>query len=135
SSGYLVFLDEYTPGGALVQRIALPNADAGTTHALLLSGQNGAEGLLQQSGNGQYVTIVGYDTTPGTSFLTSSKPFVNGAPTSTNYGRTIARIDAGGNVDTSTVVSTVQNAISSASWASTNGGTVTINTPVNMRLQ
>src|SRR5262249_5648475 len=44
SSGYLVFLDEYRPSGQLVQRIALPNADGGSTHALLLSGQHGPEG-------------------------------------------------------------------------------------------
>ena len=42
SSGYLVFLDEYTTSGVLVQQIALPNVDLGSNHALLLSGQNGA---------------------------------------------------------------------------------------------
>ena len=35
SSGYLVFLDEYTTAGTLVQRVALPNLDAGTAHALV----------------------------------------------------------------------------------------------------
>jgi hypothetical protein len=125
SSGYLVFLDEYTPAGVLVQRIALPNADSGTTHAVLLSGQNGSEGLIQQSGNGQYLTIVGYDTVPGQPFLTSSQPY--------QYGRTIARIDANGNVDTSTSIGTVQTPITGASWAS---GTATINTgSVNANLQ
>jgi hypothetical protein len=117
SSGYLVFLAEYRPDGTLVQRIALPNADSGTTHALLLSGQNGSEGLLQQSGNGQFVTIVGYDTVPGQAFLTSSQPY--------QYGRTIARIDAAGNVDTSTSISTVQTAVTAATWS---GGTATITT-------
>jgi hypothetical protein len=98
SSGYLVFLDEYTPAGVLVQRIALPNADAGTTHALLLSGQNGAEGLINKSANGQFLTIVGYDVPVGRQFVTSTFPY--------QFGRTIARIDANGNVDTSTVVNT-----------------------------
>jgi hypothetical protein len=121
SSGYLVFLDEYRPDGTLVQRIALPNADNGMTHALLLSGQNGSEGLLQESGNGQYDTIVGYDTTPGKAFVTSSQPYT--------YGRTIARIDATGNVDTTTSISTSQTTITAATWASTNGGTATITAP------
>jgi hypothetical protein len=96
SSGYLVFLDEYTTGGVLVQRIALPNADAGMTNALLLSGQNGTEGLINRSADGQFLTIIGYDVPVGTQFVTSTFPF--------QYGRTIARIDANGNVDTSTVV-------------------------------
>jgi hypothetical protein len=98
SSGYLVFLDEYTPGGALVQQIALPDVDNGSSHALLLSGQNGAEGLLNRSADGYYLTLAGYDVPLGQQFVTSTFPF--------QYGRTIARIDGSGNVDTSTVLST-----------------------------
>jgi hypothetical protein len=98
SSGYLVFLDEYTTAGVLVQRIALPNANAGTTHALLLSGQNSTEGLSNRSADGRYITIIGYDGFVGQSFLTSTQP--NAVP------RTLARIDANGNVDTSTAIST-----------------------------
>jgi hypothetical protein len=98
SSGYLVFLDEYTTAGALVQTIALPNVDAGSSHALLLSGQNGAEGLINRSANGQYLTLAGYDINVGHQFVTSTFPF--------QFGRTIARVDISGNVDTSTVIST-----------------------------
>lgn len=98
SSGYLIFLDEYTPGGALVQQIALPNIDAGSTHALLLSGQNGAEGLLHLSADGNFLTLAGYDVPVGQQFVTSTFPF--------QYNRTIARIDIFGNIDTSTAVST-----------------------------
>jgi hypothetical protein len=98
SSGYLVFLDEYTTAGVLVQKIALPNASAGSANALLLSGQNGAEGLLNRSANGQYLTLAGYDLPVGRQFVTSTFPF--------QFGRTIARIDGSGNVDTSTVIST-----------------------------
>jgi hypothetical protein len=98
SSGYLVFLDEYTPAGVLVQKIALPNIDAGNAHALLLSGQNGAEGLLSRSANGYYLTLAGYDVPVGQQFVTSTFPY--------QYLRTIARIDLAGNVDTSTAIST-----------------------------
>jgi hypothetical protein len=98
SSGYLVFLDEYTTGGTLVQRIALPNVDNGSTHGLLLSGQNGAEGLLNRSANGSYLTIAGYDLPVGRQFVTSTFPF--------QYPRTIARIDNSGSLDTSTSVAT-----------------------------
>jgi Bacterial Ig-like domain (group 3) len=98
SSGYLVFLDEYTPAGALVQKIALPNIDAGNSHGLLLSGQNGAEGLLSRSADGYYLTLAGYDVPVGQQFVTSTFPY--------QFVRTIARIDLSGNVDTSTAIST-----------------------------
>jgi hypothetical protein len=98
SSGYLVFLDEYTTSGALVQKIALPNADDVNTHALLLSGQNGAEGLLNLSADGNYLTLAGYDVPVGQQFVTSTFPFQD--------PRTIARIDGSANVDTSTAVTT-----------------------------
>jgi hypothetical protein len=100
SSGYLVFLDEYTPAGMLVQQIALPNLDDGTgvTHALLLSGQSGAEGLLNRSADGYYLTLSGYDVPVGRQFVTSTFPF--------QFPRTIARVDGAGNVDTSTAIST-----------------------------
>ena len=98
SSGYLVFLDEYTPSGTLVQRIAMPNTDAAGSSALLLSGQNGAEGLLNRSADGYYLTLAGYDVPVGQQFVTSTFPF--------QYPRTIARVDGTGNVDTSTAIST-----------------------------
>jgi hypothetical protein len=99
SSGYLVFLDEYTPAGVLVQQIALPNVDSGSNAALLLSGQNGAEGLLERSADGYYLTLAGYDVSVGQQFVTSTFPF--------QFGRTIARVDQLGNIDTSTVISTM----------------------------
>jgi hypothetical protein len=101
SSGYLVFLDEYTQAGVLVQKIALPNVDAGNAHGLLLSGQNGAEGLLSRSANGYYLTLAGYDVPVGQQFVTSTFPF--------QYVRTIARIDLAGDVDTSTTISTASD--------------------------
>ncbi len=126
SSGYLVFLDEYTTSGTLVQRIALPNLDAGTTHALLLSGQNGGEGLLNRSANGQYLTIGGYDVPVGHTFLTSTFPY--------QYDRTVALVDGTGNVNTTTAIgvanptgSGVPAAIKSATATATGTGqTVTI---------
>jgi hypothetical protein len=103
SSGYLVFLDEYTPAGILVQKIALPNIDAGNSHGLLLSGQNGAEGLLSRSANGYYLTLAGYDVPVGQQFVTSTFPF--------QFVRTIARIDLTGNIDTSTAIATTTSSV------------------------
>jgi hypothetical protein len=101
SSGYLVFLDEYTPGGTLVQRIAMPNLDSGSTHALLLSGQNGAEGLLNRSADGYFLTLAGYDVAVGQQFVTSTFPF--------QFPRTVARVNRAGTVDTSTAISTTSS--------------------------
>ena len=117
SAGYLVFLDEYTTLGALVQAIALPNVDSGTQHALFLSGQNGSEGLVNRSANGYDLTIGGYDLPVGTTFVTSSFPF--------QFPRTIAEINAAGGVDSSTAISTSQAAITGAAET---GTTVTITT-------
>lgn len=103
SSGYLVFLDEYTPSGMLVQQIALPNVDLNKNHALLLSGQNGAEGLLNRSADGYYLTLTGYDVPVGQQFVTSTFPF--------QFPRTIGRIDLSGNVDTSTAISTKTSSV------------------------
>src|SRR5262249_27847680 len=77
--------------------------------------QAGDEARVQTSANGQYLTIVGYAVPVGRQFPPS--PFPYQSP------RTIARIDAAGNVDTSTAISTSQSAITAASWS---GGVVTI---------
>jgi hypothetical protein len=100
SSGYLVFLTEYTQGGALVQKIAMPDLDAGSTHALLLSGQNGAEGLLNRSANGYFLTLTGYDLPVGRQFVTSTFPF--------QFPRSIALVNGAASVNTSTAISTTQ---------------------------
>jgi hypothetical protein len=98
SNGYLVMLDEYTPAGALVQSIALPNADSGSTHGLLLSGQDPDEGLINRSADGYTLSLFGYDINVGHTFVTSTFPF--------QFGRTIASIDGSAGVNTSTVIST-----------------------------
>ncbi len=116
SSGYLVFLDEYTTSGTLVQRIALPNLDAGTTHALLLSGQNGGEGLLNRSANGAYLTVAGYDVPVGRTFLTSTFPY--------QFPRTIALVDGTGGVNTTTAIG-VANPTGSGVPASIKSATAT----------
>jgi hypothetical protein len=117
SAGYLVFLDKYTPSGTLVQSIALPNNDAGSTHALFLSGQNGAEGLLNRSANGAFLTLGGYDLPVGHTFVTSTFPF--------QFPRSIALVNLAGTIDTSTAISTTQASITAAAES---GTTVTINT-------
>src|SRR5262249_21155852 len=118
SSGYLTFLDEYTPTGTLVQRIAMPNQDSGATHSLVLPVQQSSQGLINRSANGYYITLGGYDAAIGRTFLTSTFPY--------QIKRTIARVDGSGNVDTSTAIgvangtgiaATIQSATASSSSA------------------
>jgi Bacterial Ig-like domain (group 3) len=91
-----VYLDEYTPGGTLVQSIALPKKVNGSQHILTLSGVASTEGGLTLSGDGHYLTLFGFDATLGTPGLTATLPSVT--------GRTVGRIDGLGNLDTSTVL-------------------------------
>lgn len=65
SAATAVFLDEYTIGGVFVQTIALPTADNGSNQTFTLSGTATSEGSLNLSGNGQYLTLAGYDAAPG----------------------------------------------------------------------
>src|SRR5262249_40427663 len=96
SSAYMTFLDEYTPTGTLVQRIAMPVTDSGSQHALDLPGQQSGQGLINRSANGYYIPLGGYDALLGRTFLTSTFPYT--------ILRTIGRVDGSANVDTSTAI-------------------------------
>lgn len=91
-----VFVDEYTPSGALVQSIALPTADSGANQILTASGTATSECLLSRSVDGQSLVITGYDAAPGTAAIA--------ATTSAAVARTIGSIGADGVVDSSTTV-------------------------------
>lgn len=87
-----VYLDEYTPGGTLVQSIPMPTSDNGSTHELTASGTAGSEGLLTLSGDGRYLILPGYHKAVGTSSVATTDDV------------TIARVGADGTVNTSTVL-------------------------------
>jgi Bacterial Ig-like domain (group 3) len=95
-SGAPVYLDEYSPNGTLLESVPLPTADAGAEHALVASGSAGSEGGLTLSADGRYLVATGYDTTVGTSGLSSSA--------AATIPRTIARVDGSGDVDTTTAL-------------------------------
>lgn len=91
ATGNKVFLDEYAPGGTLVQSIELPSNDSLGPN--LVAGSSNSEGLFTRSSDGRYLVFAGYSTTlpgPGDLSNTSSIP------------RRIGRIDAAGNLDLST---------------------------------
>ena len=88
-----VFLEERSPAtGAVLRTIPLPTAAQGDQGALTLSGTAFAEGALQISPDGNYIVLTGYDQAPG------------GVPVT--GARVVARVDALGNIDTSTHLGT-----------------------------
>lgn len=94
-----VFLDEYTPCGQLVQSIAMPVTVNGSHRRLTLppAATDFSEGFISRSEDGQYLALAGYDAATGTAAVT--------ATTSTAVNRTVAVIDASGNVNTTTAFS------------------------------
>ena len=118
SAATAVFLDEYTPAGALVQSIALPTAVNGSNRRLTSSGTATNEGMLTLSGDGQYIVLTGYDASVGTAGVA--------ATTSSTVNRVIGRVDTGGNIDTTTAFAgTAGNSFSTGGIrsATSDGGT------------
>jgi hypothetical protein len=96
SAATAVFLDEYTPSGALVQSVALPTSSSGSNRRFTMSGSATSEGALALSADGRYLTLGGYDAALGTASIASTS-------TST-ASRVVARVDGNGGVDTSTAI-------------------------------
>lgn len=61
-----VFLDEYTKSGTLVQTVPMPTSGKGAHAPFVVSGNNASHAFSSLSGNGQLVTLMGYDAAPGT---------------------------------------------------------------------
>jgi uncharacterized repeat protein (TIGR01451 family) len=93
SAATQIFLDEYTPAGSLVQSISMPTAVSGSNRILTQSGSASSEGALNRSADGQYLTLVGYDASPGTTGVASG-----------SASRVVGRVDVNGLIDTSTRV-------------------------------
>lgn len=96
-----VFFDEYEPSGKLVESLALPTAVSGSNKPLLASGSGGSEGLLTLSGNDEYLLATGYDTSVGKENVSETE--------STAVPRTIARVSAGGEINTTTALTDFAN--------------------------
>lgn len=103
-----VFLEERSPAtGALLRAIPLPIAAQGDQGALTLSGNALAEGALQISLDGNYIVLTGYDQPPGAAPVTGP--------------RVVARVDALGNIDTSTHLGTAFQSTSPRGVATLDG--------------
>ncbi len=108
-----VFLDEYTFAGGLVTSIPMPTVASGSVHALVASGSATSEGLITRSVDGHYVLSTGYNAAVGTTGIA--------ATASTAVARVIGRLDASGNVDTSTALTDTDSGNNPRSAVSTDG--------------
>ncbi|MEO6593668.1 MAG: hypothetical protein ABIP94_02820 [Planctomycetota bacterium] len=90
------FLDEFTPGGVLVQSIPLPTAASGLNQPFTNSGSATSEGYVNVSSNGIFLTLAGYGAAPGLAAVPQTA--------SATVPRVIARVDVLGSVDTSTAL-------------------------------
>ena len=92
NTGNSAFLDEYSRTGTLIQSIDL---------GIIASGTASSEGFINRSGDGRYIIATGYASTGGSSIANS---------TAAANARVIARIDASGNVDSTTRLSNYSSA-------------------------
>jgi uncharacterized repeat protein (TIGR01451 family) len=114
NTGNPVFLDEYTPAGVLVQSIALPTTAGSGVNQLIASGTSTSEGLLSRAANGSSIVLTGYATNTGGATSLSGTA-------ATAVPRTIGRVDAAGNIDTTTALTDYANANNPRSVASADG--------------
>lgn len=98
SVGTAVFLDEYTPAGALVQTVALPTAASGSNLPLIASGSATSEGQLSRSTDGACLLLTGYGAVPGTTGVASSA--------ATTVPRVVGVVSPSGGVDTTSSLGT-----------------------------
>jgi hypothetical protein len=108
-----VFIDEFTPTGTLVTSTPMPTTAVGLGHRLVASGSSTAEGLITRSTDGKFLLIPGYDAAVGTAGVASTAAMT--------VNRVIGRLDAAGNLDTSTALNDFADTGSPRSVASVDG--------------
>ncbi|WP_375502411.1 beta strand repeat-containing protein [uncultured Jatrophihabitans sp.] len=114
ANGTAVYLDEFgSAGGSPVQSVPLPTAANGANKPLVASGSAGSEGLLSLSADGRYLVATGYAAAVGTAGLSSSA--------AASVPRTVARVDAADNIDTTTALTDFADANNPRSATSADG--------------
>jgi hypothetical protein len=119
SGGETVFIDEYEIDGTPVQSFQMPTSTIGNQRKLVAHGTSTAEGFINRSPDGQWLTFAGYDAPLGTPGLSSSSASTTASPP--GFNRVIARMDAAGNLDTSTGLNNWSGGGSPRSVITTNG--------------
>jgi hypothetical protein len=110
------FLDEYEASGKLVESVPLPTTTSGSNKPLVASGSASSEGLLTLSADGNYLMASGYDAAVGTAKIAETK--------SSSVPRTIARVSAAGEVDTTTALTDAANENNVRSATSSDGTSI-----------
>ncbi|APV50804.1 hypothetical protein BWI17_14575 [Betaproteobacteria bacterium GR16-43] len=114
NTGNPVFLDEYTPAGALVQSIPMPTTASGGQFPLITGGTASTEGFLTRSADGQYIVLPGYS-------AALPNAVVLGTSTSAAIPRVAGRVSFNGTIDTSTALSDYASGSSPRGIASNDG--------------
>jgi PEP-CTERM motif-containing protein len=114
----IVFADEYTTSGTLVESIMMPTNTVGSQLALTAAGNATSEGLLTLSANGEYIMLSGYNTSTGTASVATSS--------STTISRGVGIIDLDGNVNTTTSLTNVDTGGNIRGVASSDGTNIWI---------
>ncbi len=115
--GTAVFLDTFkTDTGALLGSWAMPTAPNGLNAALVASGTATSEGLLSRSADGRYLLVAGYGAAAGTASVSSTA--------ASSVPRVIGRVDASGQVDTSTALTDAASSNNVRSATSPDGQTL-----------
>ena len=104
-----IFLDEYTPGGTLVQSIPMPTAVVGNNRALTAGGTATGELALARTANGQALVLAGYGAVPGVAAVANTN--------SMDYVRVVGLVSANGSVNTTTSLGAAFSGTSNASAA------------------
>lgn len=137
----VVFLQEYARAGTSFSRrldpIIMPfTATSSGNRALTLASNSGSEGALRRSADGQFLTMAGYNQSQPTTLITRSSPSGNSPPLSNAIApsdaqgakfapsvvnRTLGRVDAVGNINTTTVMTDAYSGDNIRSAVSLNG--------------
>jgi hypothetical protein len=106
-----IVLDEYSPTGTLVSSIPLPTATSGSNNPITVTGTGTSDGEIALSANATTLLIPGYDTTVGTTTITSSSTIL----------REIGLVSATGIVNTTTTLGSALESGNIYSVASADG--------------
>lgn len=113
-----IMVQQYAlPTTTLTRTIALPTvATSSGNHALTYASNSGSEGTLHLTANGQYLVLGGYNDTVNYLATTQSAKF-----DASVVNRVVGRIDAAGNVDTTTALRDAYSGDNFRSVASNDG--------------
>jgi hypothetical protein len=111
-TGTAVFVDEFALDGTPIGSIAMPTTANGANKSFVASGTATAEGLITRSTDGRYLLLTGYGASLGATVTSSA---------AATTPRVVARIDALGNVDTTTGFSDFADGSNPRSVASPDG--------------